>query len=173
MLNIPRKATLAKVGETIVSRCFVGCLGQARKHCSNRCCCSPRNYASDVQPTDPLAAGAESPGETLASGVVFCTATAGLKYIYIFKPSDRGGSSLVRHLKCLTFLHRTFDVEKNVGRQKWSLSTSNSTSRSTLFHISLHFVAAKNGPKYVQHGKILCCISVCWRYKLKQLKWCG
>ena len=25
MLDIPRKATLAQVGETVVSRCFVGC----------------------------------------------------------------------------------------------------------------------------------------------------
>ena len=80
-LNIPRKATLAQVGETVVFRCFVGCLGQARKRCSNRCCCGPRNYASDVRPTDSLAAGGESPSQTLAPGVVFCTAIAGLKYI--------------------------------------------------------------------------------------------
>ena len=67
--------------ETVVSRCFVGCLGQARKRCSNRCCVGPRNYASDVRPTDPLEPGAvESPSQTLAPGVVFCTATAGLKY---------------------------------------------------------------------------------------------
>ena len=64
-----------------MSRCFVGCLGQARKRCSDRCCCGPRNYASDVRPTDPLAAGVESPSQTLAPAVVFCTATsAGLKY---------------------------------------------------------------------------------------------
>ena len=75
------KRTLAQVGETVVSRCFVGCLGQARKRCSNRCCCSPRNYASNVRPIDPLAAGVESPSPTLAPGVVFCTATAGLKYL--------------------------------------------------------------------------------------------
>ena len=62
-----------------MSRCFVRYLGQARKRCSNRCCCSPRNYASDVGPTDPLEAGVESPSQTLAAGVVFCTATAGLK----------------------------------------------------------------------------------------------
>ena len=61
------------VGEKVVSRCFVGCLGQARKRCSNRWCCGPRNYASDVRPTDPLAAGVESSSQTLASGVVFCT----------------------------------------------------------------------------------------------------
>ena len=67
VLNIPsRKATLAQVGETVVSRCFVGCLGQARKRCSNRCYCGPRNYASDVRPTDPLEAGVESPSQTLA-----------------------------------------------------------------------------------------------------------
>ena len=66
-----------------MSRCFVGCLGQARKRCSNRWCCGPRNYASDVRPTDPLAAGVESPSQTLALGVVFCTAvTAGLKCIF-------------------------------------------------------------------------------------------
>ena len=64
-----------------MSRCFVGCLEQARKRCSNRWCCGPRNYASDVRPTDPLAAGVESPSQTIAPGVVFCTATAGLKYI--------------------------------------------------------------------------------------------
>ena len=65
-----------------MSRCFVGCPGQARKRCSNRCCCcGPRNYASDARPTDPLAAGVESPSQTLAPGVVFCTATAGLKYL--------------------------------------------------------------------------------------------
>ena len=74
-------ATLAQVGETVVSRCFVGCLEQARKRCSNRWCCGPRNYASDVRPTDPLAAGVESPNQTLAPGVVFGTATtAELKY---------------------------------------------------------------------------------------------
>ena len=67
---------ISAVEETIVSRCFVGCLGQARKRCSNRWCCGPHNYANDVRPTDPLAAGVESPSETLAPGVVvFCTAT--------------------------------------------------------------------------------------------------
>ena len=75
MRNIPRKATLAQVGETVVSRCFVGCLGQASKRCRNRWCCGPRNYASDVRPIDPLTAGVESPSQTLAPGVVFCTAT--------------------------------------------------------------------------------------------------
>ena len=54
-------------------RYFVGCLGQARKRCSNRWCCGPRNYASDIRPTDPLAVGVESPSQTLAPGVVFCT----------------------------------------------------------------------------------------------------
>ena len=79
--NIPRKVTLAQqVGETVVSRCFAGSLGQARKRCRNRWCCGPRNYASDVRPIDPLAAGIEFPSRTLAPGVVFCTATAGLKY---------------------------------------------------------------------------------------------
>ena len=49
------------VGETVVSRCFVGCLGQARKRCSNRPYYGSRNYASDVRPTDPLAAEVSSP----------------------------------------------------------------------------------------------------------------
>ena len=40
-----------------------------------------------------------------------------------------------------------FDFEENIGRQKLSFSTSNFTSHSTFFHISLHFVTAKNGPK--------------------------
>ena len=80
-LHLRKVTLLAQVGETVVSRCFVGCLGQARKRCSNRCCCGPRNYASDVRPTDPLAAGVESPSQTLAPEVVFYTATAGLKYI--------------------------------------------------------------------------------------------
>ena len=99
VLHIPRKATLAQVGETVVSRCFVGCHGQARKRCSNRWCCGPRNYASDVRPTDPLPAGVESPSRTLAPGGVFCAATAGLKYIQKSQLSDRGGPSLVRHVK--------------------------------------------------------------------------
>ena len=95
-------------------QCFVGCLGQARKRCSNRWCCGPRNYASDVRPIDPLAAGVESPSQTLAPGVAFCTATAGLKYIYEKKqPSDRGGSSLVRHVKCLTFYTGFLTSKKN------------------------------------------------------------
>ena len=82
MLDIPRKVTLlAQVGETVVSLCFVGCLGQARKRCTNRCCCGLRNYASDVRPTDPLAACVESPSLTLASGIVSCTSNGGLKYI--------------------------------------------------------------------------------------------
>ena len=134
MRHIPRKATLAQVGETVTSRCFVGCLGQARKRCSNRWwCCGPRNYASDVRSIDPLAAGVESPSPTLAPGGVSCTATAGL----IKKknqPSDKGRSSLV-HVKCLTFLHRVFDVETNIARKKSSLLTSSFTSRTTLFHI--------------------------------------
>ena len=75
VLDIPRKASLAQVGEMVVSRCSVGSLGQARKCCSNRCCCGLRNYASDLRPTDPLAAGVESPIQTLAPGVVFCTST--------------------------------------------------------------------------------------------------
>ena len=68
VLDIPRKAALAQVGETVVSRCFVGSLGQARKRCSNRCCCGLRNYASDLRPTDPHAAGGgvESPSQILA-----------------------------------------------------------------------------------------------------------
>ena len=57
----PTKGNISAVGETVVSRCFVGCLGQARKRCSNRWCYGPRNYASDVRPTDSLAAGVESP----------------------------------------------------------------------------------------------------------------
>ena len=133
--NNPRKkATLTQVGETVVSRCFVRCLGQARKRCSNRWCCGPRNHASDVRPIDPLAAGVESLNQTVAPGVVFCTATAGLN---IFKklPSDRGGSSLVQHVKCLTFLHKIFDVEKQITRKKSSLLASNFTSRTTLFHV--------------------------------------
>ena len=89
---------------------FVGCLEQARKRCTNRWCCGPRNYASDVRPTDPLAAGVESPSQILVPGVVFCTATAGLKYIFFKKPSDRGRSSLVRHVKCSTSLYMIFDV---------------------------------------------------------------
>ena len=117
VLYLPRKTTLEQVGETVVSRCFVGCLGQARKRCSsNRCCCGLRNYPSDVRPTDPLAAaGVESPSQTLSPGVVFITSNARLKYKKK-QPSDRGGSSLVRHVKCSTFSHRIiFAVEKNTG----------------------------------------------------------
>ena len=79
--NIPRKTTLAQVGDTVVPPCFVGCLGQARKRYCNRWCCGPRNYASDVRPTDPLAAGVESSSHTLVPVVAFCTATGGLKHI--------------------------------------------------------------------------------------------
>ena len=53
---------------------------------------------------------------------------------YIYQPSDRGGSSLVRHVKYLAFLHRIFYVEKNVGLLKWSFSTSTFTKHLTLFH---------------------------------------
>ena len=80
VLDIPQKATLAQVGETVVFRCFVGCLGQAPQRCSKRCCCGLRNYASDVRPTDPFAAGVEFPRQTLAPAVGFCTSTAGLNY---------------------------------------------------------------------------------------------
>ena len=120
----------------LLSRCFVGCFGQALKRCNNRCCCDLRNYASDVRPTDPIAAGVESPSQYLAPGVVLCS-TAGLKYkIYsIYQPSDRRGSLLVRHVKCLTFLHVICDAEKKNARKKSSLSTSNFTSRTRLFHI--------------------------------------
>ena len=119
----------------------MGCHGQARKRCSNRWCCGPRNYASDVRPTDPLAAGVESPSQTLAPGVVFCTATtAGLKYLKKQQPSGRGGSSLVRHVKCLTSLYMIFDVGKYFARQKSSLLTVkfyftyDTFSHLTLFH---------------------------------------
>ena len=104
MLDIPRKATLARVAETVVSRCFVGCLGQGRKRCSNRCCCGPRNYASDVRPTDPLAAGVESPSQTLAPPELCLNCYCRTKILKKKQPSDRGGSSLV--VKCSTFLHR-------------------------------------------------------------------
>ena len=76
-----QKATLAQVGETVVSWCFAGCLGQAR----NRCMYQPlrygrRNYASDVRPTDALAADVEFPSQVPAApGVVLCPATARLK----------------------------------------------------------------------------------------------
>ena len=122
----PTKDNSSAVGETVVSRCFVGCLGQARKRCSNRWCCGPRNYASDVRPTDPLAAGVESQSQTL---------------LKTNQPSDRGGSSLVRHVKCLTSLYMIFYVEKSFARKKSSLLTSNFTSRTTLFHILLNFTS--------------------------------
>ena len=52
--------------------------------------------------------------DSKALGVVFLTSiavTAG--------PSDRGGSSLVRHVKCLTFfVHRIFDVENKMDVKK-------------------------------------------------------
>ena len=68
-----------------VSWYFVGCLGQARKRCSNRCCCGLRNYPSDVRPTDPfLAAGVESPGQTLAIGVVFFTTSTRDSFLFIY-----------------------------------------------------------------------------------------
>ena len=98
-----------------MSRCFVGRIGQARKRCSNRCCCGLRNYASDVRPTNPLAAGVES----LAPGVVFCTSTPVLKYIFKKQPSDRGGSSLV----CVcVFFPFILDI-KFVGRSSRSHTT--------------------------------------------------
>ena len=113
VLDIPPKATttIAQVGETVVSRCFVGCLGQARKRCSNRCCYSLRNYPSDVRPNDPLPAGVESPSQTLALGVgvvyLYLTFTCTAKILKIKnQPTDRRGSSLVRLVKYLTFLYR-------------------------------------------------------------------
>ena len=52
------------------------CLGQARKRCSNRWCCGPRNYVCKRRSADRpiLAAGVESPSQTQSPGVVFCTA---------------------------------------------------------------------------------------------------
>ena len=64
LLDISRKTTVAQVRETVVFRCFAGCLVQARNHCNNRCC-GLRNNASDVRPTD--AAGVKPPSQTLAS----------------------------------------------------------------------------------------------------------
>ena len=134
MLDIPRKVTtLAQVGETVVSRCFVGCLGQTRERCSNRCCCGVRNYASDIRPTHPLAAGVESSSQTLAPGVVFCTSTAGM----------------VRHVKCLTFLHRIFDDEKILDVKNGRFDVKFHFTFDIFFTFdftSLHFVAAKTGP---------------------------
>ena len=53
--------------------------------------------------------------------------------------------NLVRHVKCLTFLHRIFEAEFVFARnKKSSLLTSNFTSRTTLFTfdlISLHLVS--------------------------------
>ena len=56
-------AELGRRETVVVSRCFAGCLGQARNRCSNRCFCGLRNnYTSDARPTDTLAAaGVESP----------------------------------------------------------------------------------------------------------------
>ena len=134
-----------------MSRCFVGCLGQVRKRRSNRCCCCLRNYPSDVRPTDPLTAAScripksDSSSRSCCVLHFYCRA----KLLKKYQPSDRGGSSLVRDVKCLTFLHRISDVEKNIGRQKRSFSTSNFTSHSTFStfdFISLRFVAAKTGP---------------------------
>ena len=62
-------------------------LVQARNRCSKRCC-GIRNYASDVRPTDALAAGCKK-----------------INKKEMYKPSDPGGSSLVRNVKCLTFKH--------------------------------------------------------------------
>ena len=78
----PSVPELKILPDTVVSRCFVGCLRQACKRCSNRCCCGIRNYASDVRPTDPLAAGVKSQCQTLAPGVIFCISTARPKYIF-------------------------------------------------------------------------------------------
>ena len=38
VFDISRKRTVAQIRERVLSRCFVGCLVQARTHCSNRCC---------------------------------------------------------------------------------------------------------------------------------------
>ena len=136
MLDIPPKATLAQVGETVVSRCFVGCLGQARDRCSNRCCCGLRNYVSDVRPTDPLGAGVESPNKTLAPVVVLCTSTAGLKYIKKLKqyqPTDRGGSSFIA-LVCIRHAKKYWTSKIVVSYIKFYF---------TFDFISLYFVAAK------------------------------
>ena len=52
-----------------MSRCFVVCFGQARKRCrSSRWCCGPRNYASAVRPTNPLAVGVDTRGHSDACG---------------------------------------------------------------------------------------------------------
>ena len=109
-LVIPRKATLAQVGETVVSRCFAGCLGQARNRCSNSCCCGLRNYASDARPTDALAAGVECPKSDPSSRsccVLHCYYCRAKIYRYSrvkkYQPSDPGGPSLVRRVQCLTF----------------------------------------------------------------------
>ena len=89
--NERQQNIITQVGETVVSRCFVGCLGQPRKRCSNRCCCGLRNYASDVRPIDPLAADGESPSQTLAPGVVvFCTATYCVCVCVCFLPIHSG-----------------------------------------------------------------------------------
>ena len=148
MLDIPRKATLAQVGETVVSRCFVGCLGQARKRYSNRCCCGPRNYASDVWPTDPFVASVVPKSDPSSWSCVlhyYCRA----KIYFKNQPSDRGRLSLVRHVKCLTFFHRIFYVENNLhvkNRRSRRQISLHARHFSTLDLISLHFVAAKNGP---------------------------
>ena len=61
---------------------------------------------------------------------------------------SRRGSSLVRHVKCITFQHRIFDAEKNIGRE------SGRFQRQVLHHIehfsrfdfiTLHFEAGNSG----------------------------
>ena len=64
--NISRKRTIAQVQKRVLSRCFEGCLVQARNNYSNRSC-GLRNNASDVRPTD--AAGVKPPSQTLAPDV--------------------------------------------------------------------------------------------------------
>ena len=81
-LDIPRKATLAQVGETVVSRCFVGCPRQARKRCSDRCAVVVHGTMQATFGRPTYLQQVEFPSQTLAPGVVFRTATtAGLIYI--------------------------------------------------------------------------------------------
>ena len=67
---------------------------QACNRCSNRCCGLPvRNNASNVWPTDTLAAGQAAKSD-LAPGAVFYT--VGLKY----QPSDQGVMPSVQPGRC-------------------------------------------------------------------------
>ena len=142
-----------------MSRCFAGCLVQARNHCS----------------TDAPTAGVEPPSQTLAPGVVFCTVgllsavrSRGVLSLVIFRglrPHNIPSRKLSRDLKksslspsqmcvCVYLLHRT--LPRNPALSSYAIKRSHPTlSKSQRYLLYYENLRSDQTRQRV-------CLCLCW-----------